>query len=150
MHKARQAANHVLLVEDDQADAHITQWVFKDISQNRHQGIHLEHCETGESALSRLEACLENSQPLPHLILLDLNMPRMDGFTFLQRIKAHQQLRLIPVVVLTTSNAQSDVRQSYALGAAGYIVKSTSMDAFTRHMQQLTTYWFELVKRTDT
>ena len=148
MHEARRQGEHrILLVEDDQADAYITQRVFRDITQHLHQGISLEHSETGESALALLEARLDDSQPLPDLILLDLNMPRMDGFTFLERIKVHPRLRLIPVVVLTTSSAQSDIRQSYAQGAAGYVVKSTSMDEFTHHMQRLAIYWFELVQR---
>lgn len=148
MHEAhRQGEHRILLVEDDQADAYITQRVFRDINRNMHQSIVLEHSETGESALALLEAGLDDSQPLPDLILLDLNMPRMDGFTFLEHIKAHPRLCLIPVVVLTTSSAQSDIRQSYAQGAAGYVVKSTSMDEFTHHMQRLAIYWFELVKR---
>ncbi|NOG31717.1 response regulator [Halomonas sp. TBZ9] len=139
--------HRILLVEDDQADAYLTQRVFKDINRNLHQHIALEHSETGEAALTLLEAHQKDNAPLPDLILLDLNMPRMDGFTFLEHIKADPRLRLIPVVVLTTSSAQSDIRQSYAQGAAGYVVKSTSMDEFTHHMQRLAIYWFELVQR---
>lgn len=148
MQATRQQAMHrILLVEDDQADAYLTQRVFKDINRNLHQHITLEHSETGEAALTLLEAHQKDNAPLPDLILLDLNMPRMDGFTFLEHIKGHPRLCLIPVVVLTTSNAQSDIHRAYAQGAAGYVVKSPRMDEFTHHMQGLAIYWFELVQR---
>ncbi|WP_075880104.1 response regulator [Vreelandella massiliensis] len=135
-------AHRVLLVEDDQADAYITQKVFRDIATD----IALSHTETGESALEWLVSHQEKDT-LPELILLDLNMPKMDGFTFLEKSKGHEKLRSIPVVVLTTSASQGDVDRAYALGAAGYVVKPTSIDDFTHYMQQLISYWFSLVKR---
>ena len=137
-------AHSVLLVEDDQADAYITQKVFRNIAED----IALSHTETGESALEWLAACQEQDT-LPELILLDLNMPRMDGFTFLEHAKREHALRSIPVVVLTTSAAQGDVDRAYTLGAVGYVVKPTSIDDFTHYMQQLVGYWFNLVKRPD-
>ncbi|MCL7931196.1 response regulator [Halomonas llamarensis] len=134
----------VLLVEDDQADAYITQKVFCDIAED----ITLSHSETGESALEWL-ATRQAQGTLPGLILLDLNMPGMDGFAFLEQTKGHETLRSIPVVVLTTSASQGDVDRAYALGAAGYVVKPNSIDDFTHYMQRLVGYWFSLVKRPD-
>ncbi|MYL23125.1 response regulator [Halomonas alkaliantarctica] len=135
-------AHSVLLVEDDQADAYITQKVFRDIAED----IDLSHTETGESALAWLTT-QQSKSALPDLILLDLNMPRMDGFTFLEKAKGQAALRSIPVVVLTTSASTGDIDRAYALGAAGYVVKPTNIDDFTHYMQRLVDYWFSLVKR---
>ncbi|WP_083651538.1 response regulator [Vreelandella massiliensis] len=137
-------ARKVLLVEDDQADAYITRRIFQEVAAD----IRLEHAETGESALAYLEANQQaGKDAFPALILLDLNMPRMDGFTFLQHAKQRPEFSPIPVVILTTSVSQSDIDRAYALGAAGYLVKPTGIDEFSQHIQQLTAYWFGLVRR---
>jgi CheY-like chemotaxis protein len=139
-------AHRVLLIEDDQADAYITRRVLKEVADT----LALEHTETGEAGLEYLETRQpQGRNALPELILLDLNMPRMDGFTFLQRVKKQTLFSSIPVVVLTTSASQHDINRAYALGAAGYIVKPTSIEEFTAKMQQLTAYWFGLVQRAD-
>lgn len=137
-------AHSVLLVEDDQAYAFITQKVFRNIAED----IALSHTQTGERALEWL-ATRQKQGTLPDLILLDLNMPRMNGFTFLEQAKGQEKLRSIPMVVLTTSASQGDVDRAYALGAAGYVVKPSNIDDFTHYMQRLVSYWFSLVKRPD-
>lgn len=87
--------------------------------------------------------------PRPGLILLDLNMPRMDGREALSRIKADPELRRIPVVVLTTSKAEEDVFRSYDLGANSYITKPVTFDSMVSVTQALATYWFNIVMLPD-
>jgi CheY-like chemotaxis protein len=89
---------------------------------------------------SRVEA------PLPSLILLDLNMPRKDGREALKEIEAHPELRKIPVVVLTTSEAKEDICQCYRIGANSYITKPVSFDGLVKALEALGRYWFEIVE----
>src|SRR4030065_230617 len=86
------------------------------------------------------------SAPRPHLILLDLNMPRKDGRETLMEIKRDPLLRTIPVVVLTTSSAEEDVWRSYDLGAASYIRKPMTFSGMVETMATLGKYWFEIVE----
>ena len=84
--------------------------------------------------------------PRPGLILLDLNMPRMDGRTVLKEIKNDADLRTIPVVVLTTSKDDEDVYRSYDLGVNSYVVKPVTFEALVDTLQTLEKYWFEIVE----
>ena len=84
--------------------------------------------------------------PLPSLILLDLNMPRKDGREALKEIEAHPDLRKIPVVVLTTSEAKEDISQCYEIGANSYITKPVSFDGLVKALKTLGQYWFEIVE----
>ena len=84
--------------------------------------------------------------PMPDLILLDLNMPRMDGRTALEQIKSNEKFRHIPVVILTTSKAEEDIVKSYDLGANSYIQKPVTFDKFVELVTGITNYWFSLVK----
>ena len=86
--------------------------------------------------------------PRPHLILLDLNMPRKDGREALAEIKADPELRRIPVVVLTTSEEEADILKSYDLGANSFISKPVSFDSLMRLLQDLDHYWLEIVTTT--
>lgn len=86
------------------------------------------------------------SAPCPGLILLDLNMPRKDGREALQEIKADPQLHQIPVVVLTTSQAEEDIFRSYQLGVNSYITKPITFESLVDMMQTLGKYWFEIVE----
>ncbi len=83
---------------------------------------------------------------VPELILLDLNMPRMDGREALATIKQDSKLRRIPVVVLTTSDAEEDVARSYDLGASSFIVKSTTFEGLVQSMEVVSAYWSKIVK----
>ena len=87
--------------------------------------------------------------PTPGLILLDLNMPRKNGFEALQEIKEDPELRSIPVVVLTTSRAEEDVYRSYDLGVNSFISKPVSFDGLVEAMKVLGQYWFKIVARPD-
>lgn len=88
----------------------------------------------------------ERNAPRPGLILLDLNMPRLDGREALARIKSDQALRRIPVVVLTTSKAEEDVFRSYDLGANSYITKPVTFDSLVNVVRSLAEYWFGIVQ----
>ncbi len=87
--------------------------------------------------------------PRPGLILLDLNMPRKNGFEALQELKQDTDLRQIPVVVLTTSRAEEDVYRSYDLGVNSFISKPVSFDGLVEAMKVLGRYWFEIVARPE-
>jgi CheY-like chemotaxis protein len=130
----------VLLVEDDPADAHLTRVAFNEARVL----VNLRHVEDGQAGMDYL---LNAREARPDLILLDLNMPRMDGRSFLKAIKSHESLRRIPVVVLTTSDAENDILASYDLGAAGFIVKPVEIEQFIQQVQQLEDYWISLVRR---
>jgi CheY-like chemotaxis protein len=108
----------------------------------------LHHVFDGLEAMEFLQAELkkDNLITLPDLILLDINMPRMNGREFLATIKTDAALNAIPVVVLTTSDVERDVIASYQLGAAGYITKPVDIDQFIDAIRQLDNYWFTLVR----
>jgi CheY-like chemotaxis protein len=124
----------ILLVEDDQADAYITQQAMNTINVANK----LVHQPGGEEAIEYLN---DSDQEPPCLVLLDLNMPRMNGFDFLKIIKSDQRFKRTPVVVLSTSDAHRNVQESYDLGAAGYIVKPVDFNQFVEAMQALKSYW---------
>jgi two-component system response regulator len=88
----------------------------------------------------------KNSSPRPGLILLDLNMPRMDGREALETIKANPNLKGIPVVILTTSKQEEDMVKGYNLGAASYITKPVTFDGLVDLMKTLGKYWVEFVE----
>ena len=134
----------ILLVEDEPADAFLVREAF---IENRFL-VNLHHASDGVEAFEflRREGERFHTAPTPDLILLDLNMPRMDGREFLAAIKKDDALCSIPVVVLTTSDVERDAVAAYRLGAAGYIVKPVDMDQFFAEMKRLEDYWFSLVR----
>lgn len=137
----------VLLVEDDPGD----QKLIKTALLNQGYGIDLAMASSGEAAMDYLKKARQGiaEHTMPSLILLDLNMPGMGGKEFLRQVKADEQLSCIPVIVVTTSDSESDIRDCYALHAAGYIQKSAMPEEFKDVLKRLTRYWFsasELVK----
>ena len=134
----------VLLVEDEPADVHLTKMAFKESKVL----IDVHDVGDGVEALAFLqkEGAYADA-PKPDLILLDLNMPRMDGREFLKRFKQLEGLNRIPVVILTTSEAETDVVASYDLGASGFIVKPIDIEQFINAIQTLEDYWLTLVRR---
>ncbi len=134
----------ILLVEDEPADANLVRLALK---ENK-LCCRLHHVVDGVEALAFLQHKGEKNAnaPCPDLILLDINMPRMNGREFLASIKADEKLAAIPVVVLTTSDADKDIKASYQMGAAGYITKPVDIDQFIDAISQLNNYWFTLVQ----
>ena len=131
------AAREVLLVEDNPADVRLTEEALKDvIACNR-----LTVASDGLEAYAVLLDRLARNVPLPDIVLLDLNLPRMDGREVLELLKGHEALRPIPVIVMTTSRAAQDVTRSYALGANAFINKSADLDEFFATMAAFAQFW---------
>ena len=124
----------ILLVEDDQVDAMTVKRALKEL----HVTNPLTHVENGEEALDHLR---NPASERPCIILLDLNMPRMGGIEFLQVIKHDGALKVVPVVVLTTSEEQQDKVESFSLGVAGYMAKPVDYHQFVEVMRSINTYW---------
>lgn len=127
----------ILIVEDSPDDFEATKRAFSKANL-RNQ---IRHCESGESALAYLRAD-ENEKP--GIILLDLNMPGLDGRKTLEIIKKTDVLKKIPIVILTTSNDERDVQACYALGANTYIQKPVDFDGLIAAIRRLKEYWFEI------
>ncbi len=133
----------ILLVEDNMGDARLTIEAFK-TSPLPHS---LNHALDGVEALEYLRKQGKYSQAhRPDLILLDLNLPRKDGRELLTEIKADQHFKRIPVVVLTTSQAQQDILRAYSLYANCYICKPVAFDDFTRIIKSIEDFWLGTVK----
>ncbi len=124
----------VLLVEDDSIDAMTVRRAFKDLKILNP----LASSANGEEALAYLT---DPSNEKPCVILLDLNMPKMNGIEFLKVAKADTHLRKIPVIVLTTSREESDIVQSFQLSVAGYIVKPVDYKNFVEAIRTIDLYW---------
>jgi len=130
----KDSSKPILLVEDDDVDAMTVQRSFKDLKiANK-----LVRRTDGEDALEYLRNP-DNDEPC--IILLDLNMPRMNGFEFLKIAKADERLKKIPVVVLTTSDTEEGIADSYNANASGYIVKPVDYEQFIEAMKVLNLYW---------
>ena len=124
----------ILLVEDDNVDAMMTQRTLDELKVTNK----LVRTTNGEEALEYLRNA-ENKKPC--IILLDLNMPKMNGFEFLEIAKDDPLIKKIPVVTLTTSDGESNIVDSYNLGVAGYIVKPVDYKQFVEAMRTLDMYW---------
>jgi CheY-like chemotaxis protein len=134
---------HVLLVEDDPGDVLITKEAF---AENKVRN-HLSVVNDGVKALRFLRREAEYAQaPRPDLILLDLNLPRMDGHEVLANIKSDADLQRIPVVVLTTSDAEEDVLRSYDLHANAYVTKPVDFERFLGVVRQIDDFFVTVVK----
>ena len=133
----------VLIVDDDKEDIDLTLEVLK-LSKLK---LTIEMANDGIEAMNYLnETYAKNPEDLPDLILLDLNMPRKNGHEVLSEIKSSKNLRKIPVVILTTSSAESDISKSYDSGTNCYITKPVGLDQFQEVVQAVNNFWFTVVK----
>jgi CheY-like chemotaxis protein len=123
----------ILLVEDDDVDAITTKRALKEIKVSNE----LVHKLDGEDGIE----FLKNTKTKPCLILLDLNMPKMNGFEFLRAVKSDDSIKKIPVVVLTTSDTDQNILESYELGVAGYITKPVDYRQFVETIKTVDMYW---------
>lgn len=135
----------ILLVEDDLGD----QKLIKKSLASQKMCNEVIVANTGEEALEFLSHNKTGSSeyPLPDLILLDLNMPGMGGKEFLRRVKNDDELDTIPVVILTTSDADQDILESYKLNCSGYVKKPVTLGEFQKVMERLEEYWFVVCKQ---
>lgn len=133
----------VLLVEDSPGDVRLTQEAFREANKT----IHLHVAADGVEAMAFLRREGIHSQaPRPDLILLDLNLPKMDGREVLAHIKGDEGLKSIPTVILTTSDAEADIVKSYQLRANCYLTKPVQLDAFESLVKSINDFWLTKVK----
>lgn len=133
----------VLLIEDNPGDAEL----IRDTLQSGRVLLDLTVMHDGTEALAYLLRQTPQQQVrLPDLIMLDLNLPKVDGRAVLAAIKKEQHLRTIPVVVLTSSDAERDIVQSYALGANCFLSKPVELEAFQKVVRSIEGFWLTVVK----
>ena len=135
----------ILLAEDDRGDQELTRRALEE-GKIRND---LRVVEDGEEALAYLYRRGKYKDPAtsprPDLLLLDLNLPRVDGREVLERVRGDSKLRRMAVVVLTTSRQEEDILRSYEVGCNSFITKPVDMDQFIRVVQTLEEYWFQIV-----
>ena len=126
----------ILLVEDNPMDVDLTKRAFK-----KQRLINpVEVARDGEEALAYIEKW-EKGSPLPLIVLLDLKLPKVDGLEVLRQLKAHDELRVVPVVVLTSSSEDRDIQTAYLRGANSYIVKPVDFEKFLQVASEIEVYW---------
>jgi len=136
---------NIVIAEDDEDD-----YLLIAESLKKEDSIGFIHwAKDGEELLDYLDACDKSdnaSEKKPNLIILDLNMPKKDGREALDEIKTHPQRKSIPVIILTTSQADADIKQAYQLGANSFIQKPFKYTDFKSAMEALQNYWLNVVK----
>lgn len=135
----------ILVAEDDADDRVLLADAFADSGVV----VSLDFVTDGVELMERLarrDADANANLGLPDLVLLDLNMPRMDGREALRAIREHERLRHLPVIILTTSNAELDIRVSYQLGANSYVTKPRRFDELTAVLRSLERYWMDIAR----
>ena len=143
MKKRRYKPIEILLIEDNEGDIVLTVEALKTTKIVNN----LMVIEDGEKALAYLREEGEyKGRPVPDLILLDLNLPKIDGREILHIIKNDDKIKFIPVVILTTSNSEEDVLKSYLEHANCYITKPLDMEQFIKIVQSIGDFWFNIVK----
>lgn len=132
----------VLLVDDDEADIVLT----REMLEETKFFLNLDIARNGQEAIDYLKNCAAEQTPFPDLVLMDLNMPKKNGQEALNEIKADAELRHIPVVILTTSDSETDILKSYSNGANCYISKPIGLDQFKSVVSIISNFWFTVVK----
>lgn len=133
----------ILLVEDNPGDIRLTQEAFKESTLD----IQMDVVTDGEMALDFLfKRGRYGEATLPDIILLDLNLPKKNGIEVLKELKVDEKLKRIPVIVLTTSDADHDISKAYGLHANCYILKPVDFDDFARVIRLIESYWFQTVQ----
>ena len=133
----------ILLVEDNEADVRLTREGIKEAKINNNLNVVYD----GEEALEYLHRKGKYANATePDLVLLDLNLPKKDGREVLQEIKSDERLKRIPVVVLTTSQAEQDILKSYNLHANCYVTKPIDLEQFIDVVKSIESFWFSIVK----
>lgn len=134
---------HILLVEDNLADVELMQEKMKQAKMFNE----LHVVNDGESAIQflRNKGPYKNA-PVPHLILLDLNLPRKNGMEVLAEVKADEDLKMIPIVILTSSQSEENIVRSYELQANSYVQKPVDLAGYTRIVNSIDEFWLGLVK----
>jgi CheY-like chemotaxis protein len=133
----------VLLVEDSYGDVRLTKEAFQDANR----AIHLNVASDGVEAMSFLKReGIYSNAPRPDVILLDLNLPKMDGREVLALIKHDDALKAIPTIILTTSDAEADIEKSYQLQANSYLTKPVEFEEFEKVVKSINDFWLTNAK----
>lgn len=133
---ALERARRVFLIEDDGS----YRWVIRRLLENAFgDDVSVEEFSTGEAGLERAA-----SDPAPDLVLLDLNLPGVDGFEVLRQLRAGERTRKVPVIIVTSSQEEADVQRAYESGANSFISKSDSPERTLQRLRLLPVYWLEL------
>ena len=136
----REKIAEILLIEDNVGDVLLTKEAFR----HTHFKYNLRIAKDGDEALKILNRSgTDNEFPLPDLILLDLSSPKIDGREVLERIKSNSDLKDIPIIILSGSDAESDMTSSYNLHANSYVVKPDNFDDFKEIVASIENFWFE-------
>lgn len=143
MNKVAEGDVEILLVEDNAGDIRLTKEAFSEM--NVRTRVHI--AQDGAAALQFLrKEQLYNESPHPDLIILDLNLPKKSGFEVLVQIKENPELRSIPVIILTSSNAEGDVRKSYENHANAYILKPVDLEEYFTIVKRINEFWLSTVR----
>jgi CheY-like chemotaxis protein len=137
-------SHDILLVEDNPDDVELTRLAFAEAGEPHRLHVVSDGAEAVDYLLGRGRHATRGATDLPALVLLDLNLPRLDGREVLEAIRADDTTRRLPVVVLTTSAEPSDVEQAYALGANSYIQKPVEFERFVEVVRQVGRYWLAI------
>ncbi len=131
---------NLLVIEDDLSEQKLIKLMLKTSGYS----FVTKFIDDGEEAVNFINSFIINKDVLGkiHLVLLDLNLPKVNGIDILKAIKSNQQLHQTPVVVLTTSNNKSDIISAYEAGASGYVRKPSSVDEYEKIIKQVFDYWF--------
>lgn len=128
----------IFMVDDNKDHVNIVRWAFERVGGN----VQFRHAENGDLAVRELEALhAHDGAHLPDLIFLDLNLPKIGGKEVLQSLKSHEHLRHIPVIVLSSSDREEDVRTAYALGASTFLTKAMVFSDFEKSIERIHDYW---------
>jgi two-component system response regulator len=130
----------ILLVEDNSSDEALTLRALKKNNIGNDVDVVRDGAEALDYLLAR-RATSSDARPLPQLVLLDLNLPKVDGLEVLRRIRADERTKLLPVVILTSSGEERDIVRGYGLGANGYVRKPVDFVQFAEAVRQLGLYW---------
>ncbi|MDA1311933.1 MAG: response regulator [Acidobacteria bacterium] len=143
------AVHTILVAEDNAAD----RGLYRRIAAEEGGGFDLRLVEDGEEALDYLEGRGKYSdpasRPCPNLLLLDINMPRRDGWAVLEKVKTTPRLKTIPTVMLSGSDRPEDINRGYQLGCSSYVKKPSELNEFRKTLHCLTTYWLTCVRLPD-
>lgn len=136
----------ILIVEDDPEDRMLAEDALEEISPR----FPVRFLDDGEELLDYLQQKDDiDKHPMPGVIVMDLNMPRLDGREALAKIKSHPVFKSIPVIILTTSNSSKDINTCYELGANSYITKPSNYRELVQIMETIKNYWFEMNQLPD-
>ncbi|WP_111980425.1 response regulator [Algibacillus agarilyticus] len=132
---------HILLVEDDEDDVYLFKKAFATLKQNCQISDLSDGCTFVEYGLK----CQKNPELLPDIILLDLNMPKLDGRQALEKIRTLALFQTTPIIIYTTSESPDDIELCYALGAASFITKPYAFEKLVSILTKIMDYWFNVV-----